>query len=133
LTAYEKLLKIAGRALITSTKQYFYEDKGPELVDLIISNRVMVDMICEELTVPRDPNTGDAIQFSMSFVKVRMATVGLATITYTSEKIAGTGTEDQLAASTDAGKQQPGEAPAEVRTFWGQVIDLLNDEVSEEK
>ena len=106
LTAYDKLLKIAGRTLITSTSQYFYQDKGPELVDLIISNRVMVDMICEELTVPRDPNTGDAIQFSMSFVKVRMATVGLATITYTSNAIGGAGTDDQLSPAKAMQKQQ---------------------------
>lgn len=105
-SAYQGLLNIAGRVMMTNTKQFFYKDPAPVLCDLIIKNRVMVNMICEEFSSPRDPSTGDAIHFTMTFVKIRMATVNLATVIYTSNAIAGNGTNDQLAAATDAGKQQ---------------------------
>ena len=82
------------------------EYPGPIMVDLIIKNRVMVDMICEEFTCPRDSTTGDAMQFSMTFVKVRFANVNLATITYTSNLIGGEGTSDTIAAAQAQQKQQ---------------------------
>jgi hypothetical protein len=109
INAYEMLLKISGREILHSTSEFLDEFPGPVFVDLIISNRVMVDMICEDFTAPRDPQTGDVINFTMQFVKVRKATVDLASITYTSNAIGGAGTSDQIQPTADKGKQQTGE------------------------
>jgi hypothetical protein len=127
INAYEMLLKISGREILHSTSEYLDEFPGPILIDLIVSNRVMVDMICEDLSIPRDPQTGDVINFTMQFVKVRKATVDLASITYTSNAIGGAGTTDQTQPTTDKGKQQTNEPSTNndkaFDAWWNGTID----------
>lgn len=106
INAYSMLLAISGRERLALLSEYLDEYPGPIIVDLIIKNRVMVDMILEDLNVPCDPQTGDVINFTATFVKVRKATTNLASISYTSDAIGGAGTGDQVGPSSPKGKQQ---------------------------
>ena len=100
VNAYETLLYISGRTILQSRTQKIDEFPGTPLIDLIIKNRVMVDMVCEDLNVPADPATGDVINFTMTFKKIRKATTDIANVSYS------TGNKDTLAPQVQKGKQQ---------------------------
>ena len=109
VNAYEVLLAISGRSMLRSVDEYIDEFPGPIMVDLIgLRQRVMVDMICEDFQPPVDVQTGDVINFTMLFTKVRFATTSLSNISYSLNKIADPNTADAVNPGADYGKQQTG-------------------------
>ena len=128
VNAYEMLLNIAGREMLHKTSETLDEFPGPFMVDVLLDNSlVMADMICEDFNAPRDPATGDAIQFSMTFTKVRMATVDLAAVTYTSAAIGGAGTADTVAPESNQGKQQTTASPIPLATSPAPIVTFIKN------
>ena len=63
-------------------------------------------MILEDLSFPFTNATGDSIQFSATFVKVRKVDVSDATVGYSISKLTSQDFQDRFAKMQDAGKQQ---------------------------
>ena len=107
ISAYESLLLVSGRKVTktgdTITTSQFSK---PLLVDIVVRYRVFTDMIMESLEFPFDDKTGDAIEFSAEFVKIRKAITTDATVNYTNGKKYGSGgAEDQLEVKNNKGNQ----------------------------
>jgi hypothetical protein len=109
-SAYRALLAMVGRDYVSRetdpipTNEY----PAPIMVDVISKFRVFTDMFLETLHIPRTVNTGDTIQFTAHFKKVRIADLGLANVNYTSKAIGGQDGFDQAQPTVDNGTQTPG-------------------------
>lgn len=72
-TAYENLLRISGR-----TRPVQFDTEQPDwsltnsifLCTLYTTHRIYTDMFLETLSIPKDSNSGDSLEFTAEFVKV---------------------------------------------------------------
>lgn len=129
ITAYDALCTIAGRGIVSGESSYPDEYIAPTMVDIIgTKNRIFTDMICENLTFPFTVQTGDAIHFTATFKKVRIASTSLAVINYTVSKSAPAGTQDAIQGNVDGGQQNA--APV-LDSLWSQITSFLDKIVGE--
>jgi len=121
-TAYKALCMIAGRDFVVNETAFIKNEyPQPILVDIIAKYRVFTDMICESLSFPRTPTTGDTISFSAHFKKIRKASLTLATINYTTSR----GNYDQAQSSVDNGKQPTSETVDPVKKALTSASDTF--------
>ena len=103
---YDAMLAIAGRTAINYSTEFPANEYPPTiLVDIFARWRIFTDMICESFKPKITSSTGDALNFSASFKKVRKVNSKIATINYTSNTIYGPGGSDLTQDNLDAGTQ----------------------------
>ncbi len=82
-----------------------------ELVTVYTKYRIYTDMAIKSVDIPRSPEVGEALEFTMEFVKVRLVSTQLV------ELPKGVGTKNKVSKKTepkkDAGKQQATEVTEE--------------------
>ena len=104
-SAYNKLLWIAGRG--SSALSLLGQDSPskPIMVDVVIKHRVMTNCILELFPPSWTNTTGDTMQFSARFKKIRKVSTSAATINYTSDAVGGAGAADTMDPEGQAGAQ----------------------------
>lgn len=90
----------------------------PQLVDLITSIRKYSNMMLTSLSIPRDPKTGDALNFTAVFREVRFATLRLVEA---QTKVVKTANK-----KVKLGKQVGPPAPEDKRDTLDRINDGLN-------
>lgn len=105
-SAFDTLMRLAGRKntkVITDTDGLL----KPVVIDIFTTLRFWMNMVIVSLQVKRDPDTGDAIEFTMELTSIRKIAVNAANVNYsdTSRSGGAGGIDDQLTDKTDAGKK----------------------------
>ena len=105
LDAYDLLLSLMGRKRLTLQTQK--TSAAPSrLINIVSGIRVWTNMAVESLEVPRDPKTGDAINFTMDLVNIRKASTQMVNVVSAGGGAAGAvGVADQTP-TAEKGKQQ---------------------------
>jgi hypothetical protein len=114
-TAYDAMLAIAGR-----------RGQPPILVDIFSTLRIFTDMALTRLTIPRDGTIGESLKFTADFVRVHKATLGEATIYYTSDRKYGSGgVKDGAQPTTNTGKQLASDVADDKKTTLRAATDAF--------
>lgn len=114
MDAYEFLLKAMGYSLPQNPTgrlgaRLVEPLSDPILVDIVTEFRAYTDMAVESLSVPRRPDTGDALVFTATFKKVRQVEVKY-TLESVSNKDGAPRANTQAAPNKDTGAAGTGEA-----------------------
>lgn len=89
-SAYDTLLLLTGRKntkLATEIQSY----SAPVVVDIFTTLRCWLNMVVESIDIPRQKDTGDALEFSMTLVSIRKVKTKYANVNYTDGKRYGAG------------------------------------------
>lgn len=120
---FEILMRMAGYS-VTTTEGRTAIPTEPLLVDIFTSLRVFTDMVMTNFSIPRDAQTGDALRFSASFVKIEKADLETSKVINVSTKKTGTaGVDDQAPEDTKVNKQTTTKPSEHTKSWAAEIYD----------